>query len=66
MDKFTQIEIILLFLTIGYGVTLGIGNTLGRVVSWLRTGKCTQSTTGQLLDTLFYASVGYLLYVYFV
>lgn len=65
MDKFTELEIALLFLTIGYGIVFGVSNTLHRVGSMLGFGKYHQGGLGQLLDILFYAAVGYLCYIYF-
>jgi hypothetical protein len=64
MQTFTTIELVLLFVTLGYGVVLGINNTIGRIVG-LFNGSTRQSQLGQLLDVLFYASIGYLTYTYF-
>lgn len=65
MQTFTNLEVALLFLTIGYGAVYGINNTLYRIGGMLGFGKTVQSDMGKVLDVIFYAAIGYLCYVYF-
>ena len=65
MQTFTTIELVLLFVTVGYGLRFGIRNTVVNIASLLGAGPVGQSSLGQLLDVLFYAAIGYLTYTYF-
>lgn len=64
MQTFTTIELVLLFVTVGYGIVSGIKNTLVRIGN-LFGGEVRQHIIGQVSDMLFYAAIGYLTYTYF-
>jgi hypothetical protein len=65
LEVFTDLQLVLLFITVGYGIVFGIGNTCHRVICMFSIKVLHQSTVGGLLDGLFYAIVAYLTYVYF-
>ena len=67
MENFTQLHYIIGTILLGYGIVLGFKNTFARIISIILFWKCTftQNYKGRLLDSLFYAGIGYLTLVYY-
>lgn len=65
MENFTELHYILGVLLLGYGLTLGFRNTTVRLVSAVLFRGYNQSPLGAVLDSIFYAGIGYLVLVYF-
>lgn len=63
MENFNEWQIGLLMLVLGYTLVMGAKNTVYRVMSWFG-ASISQSERGKMMDTVYYACIGYLCYVY--
>ena len=64
MENFTHIHYIILSLTVGYGIVLGLLHTVQRIYLLIIFKPHHQKLIERLLDSLFYSGIMYLILTY--
>jgi len=59
MTNFDIFNTVLLLLTIGYGISFGVGNVIKKTIGAITLKSIKQNDTGKILDGLFVTSILY-------